>query len=63
MRKLFAFGDSSGPDITNLQLSFWRLAVRQFDEILETWKAAPINDPLLCSYQHFRTVAGACMEL
>lgn len=37
MAKHFAVGDSEGPDVANLQLNFWRLAVQKFDEIRGKW--------------------------
>ncbi len=37
MARRFATGDSTGPNVTNLQLTFWQLAVDMFDRIIEKW--------------------------
>lgn len=37
-RKRFAFGDTNGPDISNLQLTFWRLACERFSMIKLHWQ-------------------------
>lgn len=38
MVKRFASADSPGPDVRNLQLKFWQLAVEMFDRIVDKWK-------------------------
>jgi phytoene dehydrogenase-like protein len=42
--KKFAIGQSEGPNLANLQLSFWRLAVHQFDCIKERWKQYAVEN-------------------
>lgn len=43
-RKHFAFLATGGPDISNLQLKFWRMAVSKFREIEEEWRRSAIDD-------------------
>ena len=40
----FAMGSTDGPDISNLQLNFWRLAVQKFEEIQEKWRRYAIDE-------------------
>ena len=44
MARRFATGDSSGPNVTNLQLAFWQLAVDAFDRIIEKWKIYAVDE-------------------
>jgi hypothetical protein len=44
MNKDFAELDSEGPDISNLQLRFWELAVHEFDKIKEHWTREAVSD-------------------
>ena len=45
MKKYFAATTSEGPDLANLQLLFWRLAVEQFERIKGKWHRYAIEDP------------------
>lgn len=38
MRRRFAFGDSSGPNVNNLQRNFWHLALDGFKDLLQKWQ-------------------------
>lgn len=44
MTKRFAWGDSPGPDVANLQLKFWQLAVEMFDRIVENWRTYAVDE-------------------
>jgi len=38
MKRRFAFGDSSGPNVNNLQRKFWLLAIDGYNDILQKWQ-------------------------
>jgi hypothetical protein len=42
--KRFAWGDSPGPDVANLQLKFWQLALEMFDRIVENWRTYAVDE-------------------
>lgn len=42
--KRFAVTTTCGTDIVNLQFNFWRLACRQFDELVEKWRLYARDD-------------------
>ena len=44
MARRFASGDSSGPNVANLQLTFWQLAVDMFDRIIEKWRIYAVDE-------------------
>lgn len=44
MAKRFASGDSSGPNVANLQLTFWQLAVDMFDRIIKKWRIYAVDE-------------------
>ena len=46
MKKHFAEIDSEGPDISNLQRRFWKLAVEAFEQIQEHWVSEAVSDDI-----------------
>lgn len=44
MRRRFAYGDSSGPNVNNLQRNFWRLALDGFNDLLEKWRRYSVKE-------------------
>jgi len=44
MAKRFSDVDSEGSNLVNFQLSFWRLAVEQFNRINEKWRAFAVEE-------------------
>ncbi|MBA2882349.1 hypothetical protein HNR65_002691 [Desulfosalsimonas propionicica] len=44
MRKRFATRDSSGPKVANFQLTFWRLALKEFERIIDNWKKYALRE-------------------
>lgn len=38
MRRHFGTGDSNGPNVNNLQHTFWQLAVERFEALLKKWE-------------------------
>jgi hypothetical protein len=44
MRRRFATGDSCGPNVNNLQRTFWRLALDGFQDLLEKWQRYAVHE-------------------
>jgi len=44
MRRRFAIGDSSGPNVNNLQRTFWHLALEGFQDLLEKWQRYSVEE-------------------
>jgi len=44
MKRRFAFGDSNGPNINNLQRNFWHLALDGFNDLLQKWQRYTVGE-------------------
>jgi len=44
MARRFATGDSDGPNVANLQINFWKMAVEVFYQIIEKWKIYAVDE-------------------
>lgn len=65
--KHFAIGTTAGPDIANLQLNFWHLAVQKFEEIRRKWRTFAVedrsNDPVPDEYTEDEFVVDAATAI
>ncbi len=44
MKRRFAFGDSCGPNVNNLQRNFWHLALEGFKGLLRKWASYSVGE-------------------